>query len=188
MREVDISGSLFFLVKSNTLGRREANVNAERKKACQLFLPTTRGLSSPTAERSWSHTVVVCLGDGAESDSRSQFPLQRAGIWSLCSATSLVEHLEIFFEMALEYKIGKGFNLASVPPLPALGQPKGFQEHQPWGACEVRETVMSRSFGEPRRTFPGEWPYLSWRMEGDLGGLNTEVERVNSSSLPFWGL
>lgn len=52
MREVDISGSLFFLVKSNTLGRREANVNAERKMACQLFLPTTRGLSSPTAEKS----------------------------------------------------------------------------------------------------------------------------------------
>lgn len=99
--------SYLFIKIGHMREKKTANVKAERKKACQHFLPTTRGLSSPEAERSWSHTAVTCLGDWAESDSPYPFLLEKAGIWSLSPAMlSLFQQLSVFFQMALEYKIG----------------------------------------------------------------------------------
>lgn len=47
-------------------------------------------------------------------------------------------------------------SLASLPPLQLWDHLKVLKNTGQWGSCEVLETVMSRSFGGPQRTFPGE--------------------------------
>lgn len=74
MKLLSLAPYLFIKIE-HTKERKKENVKAERKKTRQHILPTTRGLSSPAAERSWSRTAVACLGGGAESDSLYRFPL-----------------------------------------------------------------------------------------------------------------
>lgn len=64
---------LFIKIEHTREGKKKSKSREE--KACQHFLPTTRGLSSPAAARSWSHTAVTCLRDWAESDSPYRFLL-----------------------------------------------------------------------------------------------------------------